>query len=304
MDRIHELNLNWKDGGGSVTEFELLPPIDLSRRLMTPEGPLHFQEVGTGQPILFIHAFGPQPGVTAWMIFHRVLGDISKSRRCIALDMPNFGLSGPVLYDEPFHDVVARSALALMDHLGIERAPVVGTSMGATVALDLALAAPERVAGLVVGSCHASTGGDPYLLGPFPSEVQRLYDEAQAHPSDRACTARLLRSLVYDEHLMTEDVLSAIQDFRDSRMDHWRAVSQSRSRSHSNLSALARIDVPTKIIHGRFDRMVPFEQALMLMSYIPQADVVLLNRCGHWPAFERPSDFAAIVKDWLDSNDW
>ena len=110
--------------------------------------------------------------------------------------------------------------------------------------------------------------------------------------------------MIYDESLVTEDMVCAIQDFRDSNMDHWSAVSHSTSRSHSNVGALSTIDVPMKIIHGRFDRMVPFEQALMLMSYISHADVVLLNKCGHWPAFERPSAFTAIVGEWLDVNGW
>lgn len=296
--------MSLKGVGARVSDFELLPPADMSHMISTREGPLHFQDVGTGQPVLFIHSFGPQPGVTAWMIFHRVLREISRSRRCIALDMPNFGLSGPIVYDEPFHDVVVRSVLSLMDHLDLDEVPVVGTSMGATVALDLAITAPHRVSGLVVGSCHASTGGDPYLLGPFPSEVQRLYDEAQLHPTDLTHTVRLLKALVYDETVVTEAMVSAIQAFRDSRLGHWRAVSQSTSRAHSNLSALSSIGIPMRIIHGRFDRMVPFEQALMLMSYVRHADVTLLNQCGHWPAFERPVAFSSIVEEWLDSNHW
>lgn len=282
----------------------MLPPDDIRHTISTPEGILHYQEVGSGAPVLLIHSFGPQPGVTAWMIFRNVLLELSKVRRCIALDMPNFGLSGPVLYDEPFHDVVVRSALSLLDHLSLDRVPVVGTSMGATVALDLAIKAPDRVRGLIVGSCHASTGGDPYLLGPFPSEVQRLFDEAQLDPADCAHTRRLLKALVYDESLITESMLEAIQAFRTSHLDHWKAVAQSTSRSHSNLADLSAIDVPMKIIHGRFDRMVPFEQALMLMSYVRHADVTILNQCGHWPAFERPVTFTAIVEEWLDNNGW
>jgi 2-hydroxy-6-oxonona-2,4-dienedioate hydrolase len=45
-----------------------------------------------------------------------------------------------------------------------------------------------------------------------------------------------------------------------------------------------------RIAHGRFDRMVTVEQALLLMGYMPQADLVILNRCGHWARYERPDD--------------
>lgn len=282
-----------------MSHFDLLPPSEVAHTFQTEEGTLHYQDLGEGPPVLFIHSFGPQPGVTAWMIYHEVLQRLALSRRCIALDMPNFGLSGPVVYSEPFHDVVVRSALRLLDRLDLDRIPVVGSSMGATVALDLALQEPDRVSGLIVGACHASTGGDPYLMAAFPSEVQRLYDEAQRDPTNMDLTRRLLRAIVYDQSQLDEAAIGQIQEFRESRPDHWAAVSSSTSHAHSNLNVLSTIDVPVHIVHGRFDRMVPFEQALMIMSYLNQADVSILNRCGHWPPFERPLEFTGIVESWL-----
>jgi 2-hydroxy-6-oxonona-2,4-dienedioate hydrolase len=87
--------------------------------------------------------------------------------------------------------------------------------------------------------------------------------------------------------------------FRAAHMDHWQASVDSVSVPHSNMAALATITVPTLVIHGRFDRMVPCEQALQIMSYMPNADLVLLNECGHWPPMERPDAFASLVLDFL-----
>jgi pimeloyl-ACP methyl ester carboxylesterase len=249
-----------------------------------------------------IHTFGAQPGVTSWLVYREVIGELSRTHRCIALDMPNFGLSGPVKYGEPFHDVVVRAAIRLLDHLGIERLPVVGSSMGATSALDMALQAPGRVERLVIGACHASTGGDPYVLAPFPSEVLRLHAEAQSDLDDEAALERLMRALIYDAELITPELIRSMQEFRSERRDHWMAESSSTSVPHSNLSSLSQVTLPVKIIHGRFDRMVPLEQALLIMSYLPQADVTILNRCGHWPPAERPAAFSSLVRDFLDGS--
>jgi pimeloyl-ACP methyl ester carboxylesterase len=57
--------------------------------------------------------------------------------------------------------------------------------------------------------------------------------------------------------------------------------------------------VPVKVVHGRFDRMVTVEQALMLIGYMPQADLTVLNRCGHWAPYERPEAYIEAVLPFL-----
>jgi pimeloyl-ACP methyl ester carboxylesterase len=284
-----------------VLRSELIAPAEISRSFDMDEGVLHYLDAGSGAPILLIHGFGAQPGVTSWLVYREVIEALSRTHRCIALDMPNFGLSGPVKYHEPYHDVVVRAAVRLLDHLGIDALPVIGSSMGATVALDMALQAPARVERLVIGGCHASTGGDPYTLAPFPSEVLRLHAEAQANLDDEAALARLMRAIIYDAGLVTPEFVRAIQSFRSERRDHWEAETGSTSVPHSNLAELRRITIPVKIIHGRFDRMVPLEQALLIMSYLPQADLTVLNRCGHWTPAERPDAFILLVQQFLAS---
>jgi 2-hydroxy-6-oxonona-2,4-dienedioate hydrolase len=283
----------------TVTPLELLPPEGLARTVDSPDGPVYYLDAGHGEPLLMVSAFGPQPGSTAWLVYRDVIGVLSKSRRCIVVEASNYGHTGPVRFNEPGHDVTVRAVVRVLDHLGIDRVTAVGTSMGATVCLDLALQHPERVAGLVIGACHASTGGDPYLLAPFPSEVWRLYVESQDDPANPDKLERLLRAMWYDESLVTPELLNDLLTFRAGHMDHWQAMRDSTSIDHSNVADLHKIEVPALVIHGRFDRMVPFEQALMIMSHLPQADVVVLNRCGHWPPMERPGTFACLVLDFL-----
>jgi 2-hydroxy-6-oxonona-2,4-dienedioate hydrolase len=265
----------------------------------TAEGVVHYHDIGEGEPLLLLQAWGPQPGASAWLTYHKVLGRLSERYRCIAVDFPNYGLTGPTIFEEPVHDVNARSAFSVLDALGIERTTVVGVSVGATTALVMAIHRPERVKRLVIGSCHASTGFDPYLLGAFPSEVTRLHNESQAEPFDVDRLKRLLRGLLYDSELVTEDLVDDILRLRKEHEDHWEASRRSVSVPHSNLADLANLSIPTLIVHGRFDRMVPMEQGLMLLSYLPHADLVVLNKCGHWPPFERPDDYTSHLLRFL-----
>lgn len=262
---------------------------------------VHYHDVGRGRPLIMQQAFGPLPGTTAWLTYHRVVADLAEHYRCILLDYPNFGRSDPMVFDEPVHDLYARNAFAVMDALGLRSAMVMGASTGGTVALTMALAAPERVEALVIGSCEASTGGDPYLLAPFPSEVHRLFQECQSGPADPDRIRRLLTAIVHDPALVTDEMVTAMYELRVAEPDHARSWARSRNIPHSNLAALTALRVPTLVIHGRHDRMVPLEQALRLLSHLPSADLVVLNDCGHWPPVERPHDYARHALAFLQS---
>ncbi|MGW5524438.1 alpha/beta fold hydrolase [Gordonia sp. NPDC003950] len=266
------------------------------RSVRTPEMEVGYVDRGAGTPLVMIQAWGPRPGATAALVYRRVCELLEDRYRCVVVDLPNYGLTGPVEYHEPVHDVAVRAVLAVMEHLGIEHAPLIGTSMGATTALDLALAQPERVDALLVGACHASTGGDPYLVTPFPSEVWRLAIELDECPADEDRLRRMLRALWFDESLITDETVAAMMHMRAAHADHGEADRRSVSVAHSNMADLARLRMPVGIVHGRNDRMVPFEQALAIGSYIPHADIRLLGQCGHWPPFERPEAFVGAIE--------
>ncbi|SEK56583.1 alpha/beta fold hydrolase [Rhodococcus maanshanensis] len=270
-----------------------------SRTLEVDGSAVHYHDIGSGEPLVIQQAFGPLPGTTAWLTYHRILADLAADHRCIVVDYPNFGRSSPREFHEPVHDLYVRNTLAVLDELGLDTVTMLGVSTGGTVALDMAMTAPERVGRLIVGGCSASTGGDPYLLAPAPTEVGRLFDECQSGPADRDRIARLLRGIVFDPDLIGDDLVERMYAWRLREPEHAEAWTRSTIVARSNLQALSTIKVPTLVVHGRFDRMVPLEGALMLLGYLPTADLVVLNNCGHWPPFERPSDFVAAVRAFL-----
>jgi 2-hydroxy-6-oxonona-2,4-dienedioate hydrolase len=93
--------------------------------------------------VLFLHSYGP--GTTAWITFHKAIGALAPHFRCILMDLPNFSKTGPIVYREGVHAVQARTAVALLDALGIERAHWVGSSQGGQSSMVAAITYPQRV---------------------------------------------------------------------------------------------------------------------------------------------------------------
>jgi pimeloyl-ACP methyl ester carboxylesterase len=258
---------------------------------------IHYHDIGEGEPVIFIHTYGP--GSTAWLTWHKVVGAFARHFRCILMDMVNFGRSGPEVFNEPVHSVQSRAARALMDALNIPSAMFVGNSMGGTCCIVEAIEAPERVKKLVVGGSHASTGGDPYIIANFPSEGSLSVRETQENPT-RENFVRYLKTHIYDQELASDpELLEYVTGVFNGADDHREANRKSTVVPHSNLGSLSGITVPVKIVQGRFDRMVTVEQALMLMGYMPQADLAVLNRCGHWAPYERPEAYVEQVLPFL-----
>lgn len=259
--------------------------------------PIHYHDIGQGDPIIFLHAWGP--GSTSWLSWHKVIDEFSKHFRCLLMDMVNYGKTGPLVYNEPGHSVQARTARKLMDHLGIESAMFVGISMGGTTCLVSAIEDPKRVKKIVLGGSHASTGGDPYIIANFPSEGSLAAREAYANGTRENIT-RYLKTHIWDQDMATDpELVDYTFNQWNNHPDHIAAQQASKSVNHSNLGLLETIKVPVRVVHGRFDRMVTYEQAMMLIGYMPQADLIVLNRCGHWAPYERPDAYIKAVLPFL-----
>jgi pimeloyl-ACP methyl ester carboxylesterase len=257
---------------------------------------IHYHEAGQGEPVIFLHSYGP--GTTAWITFHKVLGVLSQHFHCVLMDLPNFGRTGPVIFNEPVHDLQARTARHLMDALGIEKAHLVGNSQGGQSAMVFAYTYPERINKLVTGACHIVTGGDRYLMGNRPSEGSRASREVHEQPTPEN-VRRYLRVHLDDAALVTDDLVNYIYQNHTGHPDHEAARRQSVSVYYDHGSALQNITAPTLIIWGRYDRMCPFEIGIAALNHIDDSRLVVLNKCGHWPPYEHPQEYTAQVLTFL-----
>src|SRR4029450_2253707 len=144
---------------------------ETSRTVQTGGMTVHYHDIGGGDPVLFLHSYGP--GTPGGVTFPRTGGARSQHFRCLLMDLPNFSKTGPIVYREGVHAVQARTAVALLDALGIQRAHFVGNSQGDRKSMAAAIAYPERVNRFVMGGSHIGTGGDRYLMANRPSEGSR-----------------------------------------------------------------------------------------------------------------------------------
>ena len=257
---------------------------------------VHYHDVGEGEPVLFLHSYGP--GTTAWITFHKTVGALSSQFRCILMDLPNFSKTGPIVYREGAHALQARTAVALLDTLGIECASWVGNSQGGQSAMVAAIAYPERVQRFVMGGSHIGTGGDRYLMANRPSEGSRATQRAIADPSPQNIRD-YLRVHIDDQSLVTDELVDYIHRAHTWSPEFSEARQQSVSVPHDYTPDLAGIKQPVLLIHGRYDRMVPFEVSIAILNHIADSRLVLLNNCGHWPPFEKPSEWTAQILAFL-----
>ena len=113
-----------------------------SNTLATAQGSIHYHEAGEGPVLLMIHGSGP--GVTGWANFQGNLEVFSEHFRCLIIDLPGYGKSDPAEGD-PIGVCVAAS-LALLDGLNIDKAHIIGNSLGGIVGSHIAASSPDRVA--------------------------------------------------------------------------------------------------------------------------------------------------------------
>ena len=257
---------------------------------------IHYHDIGQGDPIVFLHSYGP--GSTSWITWHKVIDDFAQDFRCIMMDLPNFGRTGPVVFEEPVHNLQARTALALIDALGIERAHFVGNSQGGQSSMVFAAHYPERTNKLVFGGAHIATGGDRYLLANRPSEGSRATREVM-EGATRENGRRYLRIHLDDESLVTDELVEYIYAVHTGAPGHEEARQKSVSTYYDHSQDIHAVTAPTLVLHGRYDRMVALEVSIAAFNHIDDTRLIVLNHCGHWPPYEKPRDYVSYVLSFL-----
>ncbi|UGT67190.1 alpha/beta fold hydrolase [Nocardia gipuzkoensis] len=272
-----------------------------TRRSTTGGLTLRYHEAGSGAPLVLLHGSGP--GVSGWANFGANLPVLAERFRCLVIDQPGFGASGrPEVYERNYLRISADAVLGLLDDLGLERVHVLGNSMGGAVATLLALEHPERVDRLVL---MAPGGVGVNVLGPEPSEgITRLL-EFNAEPT-RERLLPWLRTMVSDPATLTDELIdarlkaasdpAAVTALRDAYATF---ADPALAEPIPLWARLRGLRAQTQILWGRDDRVTPVEAALLPARQIPNADLRVFARCGHWVQIERKSAFERAVVDFL-----
>jgi len=267
-------------------------------RVQLPGAEVNYAEIGEGEPILFIHGLAG-----CWQNWLENLPHFGRTHRAIALDLPGFGESPmpswPIempAYGRLVHD--------FCEKLGIDRvAALVGNSMGGFVATEAAIERPERFERLVLvsaaGISFARSEGRrleagvrifeasfPFMAGPRRAWLRRPRGRHFAF-------GRVFRypNKVRPE-LLHEQISPGLQSPGFNQAIRSIGGYDTRHR-------LPEIDVPTLVVWGLNDHVVPTEAAIGYNRLIPESRLEIFERTGHVPQMERPARFNRLIENFL-----
>jgi pimeloyl-ACP methyl ester carboxylesterase len=255
-----------------------------------------------GPPVVLLHGGGFDAAAVSWK---HVLPGLAADRRVYALDFPGYGQSDPVPDGvEVTVDYYAGVLGDALDALGIERAVLVGISLGGGVALGYALERPERVEQLVAIDAYGLGGEVPggrlaALL--FGSRLGSRLSWGLIRRSRRLCAASIRGTVAADDpEELVADALAHLD--RPDATEAWARFQRAeitgdgaRTEFTDRLGGLA---VPALFVHGREDSLVPFEWAERAAGLVPEGRLEALD-CGHWSTRERPAEIVEHVRAFL-----
>jgi pimeloyl-ACP methyl ester carboxylesterase len=246
-----------------------------------------YLQVGQGTPVVLIH--GAAPGACATLSWHLNIDPLAASGLTVyAYDQPGFGYSSDP--DDDSVEFRVRHARRFLDAIGIERCALVGNSVGAYVAVRLALV-DDRVERLVLTASSL-------LAPPGSAQADAL---ARSHgaelrafePSYEAVRKMSLQTVFHSE-LVTHEFLETRLEMSSGKHLLARATP-----AEPLGDSLHKVQQPTLILWGTDDRGAAVERALPMLRQIPKAELHIFRECGHWVQWDHADRFNRLVADFL-----
>lgn len=289
-----------------VAERRLLARYDLetTARIVDVDGArVRLLEAGNGPTVLLLHGVGA--GAAVWVPLLAELRD----RRCIAVDLPGCGLSGP--FDAAGIEPRAharRLVAAVLDAVGAEDVTLVGNSLGGTLALYAAAGGERRTSRLVLlGATGVAVAGGrlppPMALlsrprvGSVAARLTPSMSPAMARRAYPLIVGRQAVRAVPDEML---DVVSALADRGGPTFRSWLPELFDRGSMRPELplqpQELARVTVPTSLVWGSHDAFQDVDDGRALAAALPHGELVEVGG-GHHPWWDDPRRCATLVRE-------
>ncbi|MDX2277324.1 MAG: alpha/beta fold hydrolase [Hyphomonadaceae bacterium] len=259
---------------------------------------LHCIERGAGDPIIMIHGGGP--GASGWSNFNRNVEAFAQKHRVLIVDLPGYGASSKPALPPTLLGFYAGSIRAMMDTLKIERAHLVGNSLGGMTSLKFALEYPDRLDHLVLMGAGAFA---PF--SPMPTEGLKhlLAYYAGEGPTSQKLEA-FVRAMVWDQSEITPQLIAErYQASIDPEVMASPAMGKGVLPRFEPIwrDDLSVISARTLLIWGRDDRVVPLDSSFLLLKQIRDCQLHVFAQCGHWAQWEKAPAFNRLVLDFLAS---
>ncbi|MEU9860662.1 4,5:9,10-diseco-3-hydroxy-5,9,17-trioxoandrosta-1(10),2-diene-4-oate hydrolase [Streptomyces sp. NPDC047971] len=268
---------------------------------------LHYHEAApAGRPeapvVIMLHGGGP--GASGWSNFGRNLPFFAEHFRTLLVDQPCYGRSDKPELDKDYFSFSADAVAALMTELGIDRAHVLGNSLGGGTAVRMALNHPDKVAKLLL---MGPGGVSVNLFAPDPTEgIKRLFEFSAAPEPTKEQLRAFLGVMAYDQSVVTDELVEerwASATDPDTRLGNARMAASFADPAWAEDVMLwreaHRITQPVLLTWGREDRVNPLDGALVALRTIPDARLHVFPHCGHWAQTEQAEEFNRLAVDFF-----
>ncbi|MGN7356516.1 alpha/beta fold hydrolase [Paenibacillus sp. SAF-054] len=250
---------------------------------------IYYEEKGSGEPLIFLHGLGMS------LPAHRLeIDKLSEKFLVIALDARGHGRSDrPSRFTLQDH---VNDVIALMDHLQLRKASLLGGSMGSYIGQGVAIAVPERIEKLVLVSARSSgkTSSTSRLLADHQEEVAGMSSQE---------AVQYLSKYMFHQ---TEQAMKWMDEYHKSFHAMTEAQQAAANKALENFDwrdALYQITAKTLVIGGIFDPLNPPGEGEWIASRIPRAVFVGFSQSGHAPSVEEPDLFIDTVTTFLECSD-
>jgi len=262
---------------------------------------IHYTVVGEGPPLLMLMGFGVDQ--TGWML---QVPFLSKHFQCVLVDNRGIGRSeapaGPYSMQQMVDD-----SLAVLDACGIEKAHVLGLSMGGMIALNLALSHADRVDGLILActTAHLGAFGEETIaaVGQRVGLDLGVEDPDELADVDMEVVAQELVSLSFSDAMLQQSgalidnlVKQALQWMPTPQVLHAQHMA---IREHNVSDHLGTIAKRTLVMTAGLDQLIPPSHGEHLAAHIPHAELLRFDKAGHAINFERSQEFNQAVRHFL-----
>ena len=258
---------------------------------------MHYRDQGPSSdplPLVLIH--GTSASRHTWEGWAT---ELARTRRVISFDLPGFGLTGPNADGDYRDGRYVAFVRQMLSRLGVGRAIVAGNSLGGEIAWQLALADPARVAGLVLVDA-AGHAFEPESL-PLGFRIARIpvLREPMRWVLPRRAIEDSVREVYGDPGRVTAALVDRYYELALRAGNRVALMQRMDQLAPGPVERLGEIQVPTLILWGGRDRLIPPRWGQAFHQAMPGSQLVVFPKLGHVPQEEDPAATLAALRDWL-----
>jgi pimeloyl-ACP methyl ester carboxylesterase len=261
--------------------------------------PVNYVDIGSGDhpPVVFVHGLGGQ-----WQNWLENIPRAAQERRAIAIDLPGFGLS-PMPHEEITIPGYGRTVNALCDRLGLGVVELVGNSMGGFISAEVAIQFPQRVDRLILVSAAGITSADLdrrpiQTVGRIATVLTNWSAPLDRKIASRAKARHLALALVARHPSLLKADLAYEGFFKGTGKPGFNDALLA-CLEYDFRERLPEIGVPTLIVWGEQDSIIPVKDADEFERLISDSRKVVMRQTGHIGMAERPAAFNDLMIDFL-----